>query len=434
MPPSTKPALVRSIRKWDLVAVAINSVIGAGIFGLPSKVYELAGAYSLPAFLLCGLFAGMIVLCFAEVGSRYSETGGPYLYARDAFGPAVGFTMGWLMWIARVTAFAANTSILLGYLSLFWPALAGGPVRAAAICAITLAVAGVNVIGVRDVTLTTNILTVAKMTPLVLLIVVGCFFVEPANFTFGAVPATSNFSSAMMLLVYAYTGFEMAFIPGGEMRDPKKDLPGAVFTAIGMVVVIYVLIQVVCIGTLPELAASNRPLADAASRFLGSWGAGIISLGAALSIAGNLNIVVLSASRLPFAMAVRGELPSFLGTVHKRFHTPYISIVLTAAIMAAVTLSGTFLYAVTVSTIARLFIYATTCGALPVLRRRQSAAPAGFRAPLGTIVTLAVLGLVVWLVMNTTWHEVRDTAIAAAAGLMMYALCRRQSRRVLVKT
>jgi len=218
------------------------------------------------------------------------------------------------------------------------------------------------------------------------------------------------------------------------MRDPKKDLPSAVFTAIGMVVVIYILIQVVCIGTLPELAASNRPLADAASRFLGSWGAGIISLGAALSIAGNLNIVVLSASRLPFAMAVRGELPSFLGTVHKRFHTPYISIVLTAAIMAAVTLSGTFLYAVTVSTIARLFIYATTCGALPVLRRRQSAAPAGFRAPLGTIVTLAVLGLVVWLVMNTTWHEVRDTAIAAAAGLMMYTLCRRQSQRVLVKS
>jgi amino acid transporter len=409
-------------------------VIGAGIFGLPSKVYELAGTYSLPAFLLCGVFTGMIVLCFAEVGSRYSETGGPYLYARDAFGPAVGFTMGWLMWIARVTAFAANTSILLGYLSLFWPALAGGPVRSAAICAITLLVAVVNVIGVRDVTLTTNILTVAKMTPLVLLIVVGCFFLEPANFALGAVPATANFSSAMMLLVYAYTGFEMAFIPSGEMRDPKKDLPSAVLTAIGMVVVIYILIQVVCIGTLPGLASSNRPLADAASRFLGSWGAGIISLGAALSIAGNLNVVVLSASRLPFAMAVRGELPSFLGTVHNRFHTPYISILLTAAIMATVTLSGTFLYAVTVSTIARLFIYATTCGALPVLRRRESAAPAGFRAPLGTIVTLAVLGLVVWLVLNTTWREVRDTAIAAGAGLVMYGLCRRQSQRVLVKS
>lgn len=413
--------------------MAINSVIGAGIFGLPSKVYELAGTYSLPAFLLCGVFAGMIVLCFAEVGSRYSETGGPYLYARDAFGPAVGFTMGWLMWIARVTAFAANTSILLGYLSLFWPSLAAGPARPAAVCAITLAVASVNVIGVRDVTFTTNILTFAKMTPLVLLIIVGCFFIEPANFAFGTAPAASNFSSAMMLLVYAYTGFEMAFIPGGEMRDPKKDLPSAVFTAIAMVAVIYILIQVVCIGTLPELAASNRPLADAANRFLGTWGAGIISLGAALSIAGNLNIVVLSASRLPFAMAVRGELPSFLGTVHKRFHTPYISIVLTAAVMAAVTLSGTFLYAVTVSTIARLFIYATTCGALPVLRGRQGSAPASFRAPLGSIVTLAVLGLVAWLVLNTTWHEVRDTAIATAAGLTIYAVCRRQSRRVLVK-
>src|SRR5262249_22674839 len=119
----TDARLIKSIRKWDLVAVTINAVIGAGIFGLPSKVYSLAGAYSPAAFLLCAAFAAMIVLCFAEVASRFTETGGPYLYAREAFGPAAGFTIGWLMWIARTTAFAANTSIMLGYLSLFWPAL-----------------------------------------------------------------------------------------------------------------------------------------------------------------------------------------------------------------------------------------------------------------------------------------------------------------------
>src|SRR5437879_812495 len=141
MPDPADSGLIRSIRKWDLIAVTVNSVIGAGIFGLPSKVYSLAGSYSLFAFLLCAVFAAMIVLCFAEVGSRYKDTGGPYLYAREAFGPVTGFVIGWLMWIARISAFAANTSIMLGYLSLFWPAVASGPVRSAVICLITLALA-----------------------------------------------------------------------------------------------------------------------------------------------------------------------------------------------------------------------------------------------------------------------------------------------------
>src|SRR5712671_4218326 len=163
MPGHAESGLIRSIRKWDLIAVTVNSVIGAGIFGLPSKVYGLAGAYSLFAFLLCALFAAMIVLCFAEVSSRYRDTGGPYLYAREAFGPATGFTIGWLMWIARISAFATNTSIMLGYLGLFWPLLASGPVRAAVICFITLALAAINMIGVRDVALTTNILTIGKL-------------------------------------------------------------------------------------------------------------------------------------------------------------------------------------------------------------------------------------------------------------------------------
>src|SRR6266704_273314 len=166
MPADGDSGLIRSIRKWDLIAVTVNAVIGAGIFGLPSKVYGLAGVYSLAAFLLCALFAAMIVLCFAEVSSRYKDTGGPYLYAREAFGPAAGFTIGWLMWIARISAFATNTSIMLGYLSLFWPSVASGPVRAAVICFITLALAAVNLIGVRDVALTTNILTIGKLLPL----------------------------------------------------------------------------------------------------------------------------------------------------------------------------------------------------------------------------------------------------------------------------
>jgi amino acid transporter len=283
----------------------------------------------------------------------------------------------------------------------------------------------INLLGIRDVAVATNILTVGKLAPLALLIVAGFFYLDSKSFSFGSTPAPAAFSSAMLLLVYAYTGFEIAVIPAAEIRDPRRDLPVALLTAIGVVVVFYILIQIVCIGTLPGLSASDKPLADAARRFLGPPGAAIISAGAVVSIAGNLNVVMLSASRLPFAMAARGELPGVLASVNKRFRTPQAAILLTSTLMVALTLSGTFLYAVTISTLARLLIYAATCAALPVLRWRTAAKPFTFRAPAGMAVSFAVLLLTMWLLWNTTWREGRDTAIAAAIGLMVYALCRR---------
>jgi amino acid transporter len=425
MPQSAESGLIRSIRRWDLIAVAINSVIGAGIFGLPSKIYWLVGSYSLPAFFLCGVFAAMIVLCFAEVGSRFTATGGPYLYTREAFGPTAGFTIGWLTWIARITAFAANTAVMLNYLGLFWPAITTGSARASVVCGLTLILTTINLLGVRDVAVTTNVLTVGKLAPLALLICVGFFNLEPTSFSFGPLPEAGRFSSAMLLLVYAYTGFEIAVIPAAEMNDPRRDLPVAILTMIGLVAVFYILIQTVCIGTLPGLSASDKPLADAAYRVLGRSGATIISAGAVVSIAANLSVVMLSASRLPFAMAERGELPRFLSVVNTRFRTPHASILLTSTLMAALTLSGTFLYAVTISAIARLLIYAATCAALPVLRRRAGAPPSTFRVRAGTPVVLAALLLILWLLLNSTWREVRDTAIAAGIGLFVYASCRR---------
>lgn len=210
------------------------------------------------------------------------------------------------------------------------------------------------------------------------------------------------------------------------MRDPRRDLPAAILTAIAMVVVIYILIQVVCIGTLPDLATSARPLGDAGERVFGTWGAGFISIGAALSVAANLNIVVLAASRLPFAMASRGELPKILGAVHPRFQTPHVSILFTTAMMTIVTLTGGFIYAVTVSTLARLLIYATTCGSLPVFRKRQGD-NAPFRAPMGKAAAAIVIAVVMWLLATSTWREARDTGIAVAVGLATYAVCRRGS-------
>ncbi|HEX8922374.1 MAG TPA: APC family permease, partial [Pyrinomonadaceae bacterium] len=299
----TREGLVRGIRRWDLVAVVINGIIGAGIFGLPSKVYSLIGSYSLIAFAVCALVVTLIILCFAEVGSRYDATGGPYLYAREAFGSLVGFEVGWLQWLARVTAFAANINLLVGYLSFFWPTANSEPWRTLIITALVLALTAVNVVGVRKATVLGNFFTIGKLIPLVLFIAAGLFFINSGNYSFATHPSYTAFSTSVLLLIYAFTGFEMAVIPAGEVQNPQRNIPFALLTAIGLIAALYILIQFVSIGTLPGLADSTRPLADASNNFLGTAGALIISAGAMISITGNLSLLILAGSRLPFAMS-----------------------------------------------------------------------------------------------------------------------------------
>jgi amino acid transporter len=419
--------LIRGIKRWDLVAMAINGIIGAGIFGLPSKIYALVGSYSLVAFAACALVVMMIVLCFAEVSSRFSETGGPYIYAREAFGTAVGFEVGWLMWLARLTAFAANCNLLVEYLSYFWPSATDYWPRAVVITVIVVSLTVVNIVGVRDAALVSNIFTVGKLIPLTLFIAAGLFSLNPQSFSFSAQPSFGTFSQSVMLLVYAFTGFEMALIPAGEVDKPQRNLPFAILISIGAVALIYILIQVVCIGTLPELAGSKRPLADAGRSFLGAAGANVITAGAIISIIGNLTVLILAAARLPFAMAGRRELPGAFSSTHTRFHTPHLAILATAAVMLALTLSGTFIYALTISTIARLFAYAATCSALLKLRRHGSQA-ALFKAPAGVFVSIVVLVMILWLLSYTTLREMRDTVIATGAGLIIYAAYRRMAK------
>ncbi|PYS25817.1 MAG: hypothetical protein DMF72_00530, partial [Acidobacteria bacterium] len=315
--PNSSEGLVRGIRRWDLVAVTINGIIGAGIFGLPSKVFGLIGAYSLIAFVVCALVVMLIILCFAEVGSRFNETGGPYLYAREAFGPTVAFEVGWLIWLARLTAFAANCNLMVSYLSFFWAPANSGITRVAIIVLVVIALTALNVLGVRQAAIASNIFTIGKLVPMLIFICVGLFFLNPHAFALGAQPSTGAFSQSVLLLLY------------------QRDLPRALLIAMAVIASTYILIQVVCLGTLPGLANSTKPLADAGQRFMGTTGAAIISAGAIISVAGNLNITVLSASRVPFAIAEQKQLPSFFARVHRRFFTPHISIVITTALMLA---------------------------------------------------------------------------------------------------
>ena len=412
--------LVRGIRRWDLVAIVINGIIGAGIFGLPSRVYSLIGTYSLIAFVACALVVALIILCFAEVSSRFSETGGPYLYAREAYQPAVAFEIGWLFWLARATAFAANCNLLINYLSFFWEPATTTIWRASIIVFIVAALAVINVLGIRQAAIVSNFFTVGKLVALIIFIAAGLFFLNPQAFEFGPAPPPGSFSQSVLLLVYAFTGFEMATVPAGEVRDPQRNLPRALIIAIFVVAFIYILVQVVCVGTLPGLAQSQKPLADAGMHFLGTAGGAIISAGAVISITGNLNILLLSASRLPFAMAEQHQLPQLIGSVHKRFSTPHIAIAITAALLLFLTLKSSFVQLLTISTLARLVTYGATCLALPLFRNRREIPAPVFRLPGGTVIAILSLLLIVWLLAHSTLQEAQATAIAAGVGLLIY--------------
>ena len=418
---NSSEGLVRGIRRWDLTAIVINTVIGTGIFLLPAKVSGLIGNYSVFAFVACALIVGLIVLCFAEVSSRFEQTGGMYLYAREAFGSAVGFEVGWLYWVVRVTTFATNCNAMLIYIAFFFPGANQGGWRYAIVSAIVIAISIINILGVRESTWMTNIFTVGKLVPLFVFALVGMFFIDPANFTFGAAPESGKFAEAILVLIYAFAGFEAAVIPAGETKDPQKNMPFALITALTFIAALFILIQLVAIGTLPNLAASERPLADAAGNFLGTFGASFIIIGALVSVLGNLNGGFLTTSRIPFAMAEQKELPQILAQTHSRFKTPYVSILLTGIVIFVFTIYTSFASALTIATITRLLVYASTCASLPFFRFRQDVPPAKYSAPFGIAAAVLSMLLIVWLLTRVDYQkEGLVMIVMAAIGMVIY--------------
>ncbi len=424
----TDTGLVRGIRRWDLVAVAINGIIGAGIFGLPSKVFALIGAYSIIAFIACAVVVALIVLCFAEVGSRFSATGGPYLYAREAFGSVMGFEVGWLIWLARLTAFAANCNLLIDYLGYFFPQATTPLWRALVIITVVFLLTMVNVLGVRDTARLSNIFTIGKLIPILLFIFVGIFFITPQNFSITQDLGYKTFSTSVLTMIYAFTGFEMAVIPAAEIQDPQRNQPKALLAAIALVAVVYLGIQVVCVGTLPQLSTSTKPMADAGSLFLGRAGGAIITAGVLISIIGNLNVLVLAGSRLLYALGESNEIPRLIAATHERFRTPHIAILITTIVMMLLTLWSSFSKQVNLSVIARLFSYGVTCAALIMLRKKTGAPAAMFKAPFGISLAIFTMLLIAWLLSNATLLDVRDSAIAAGVGLLIYLIHRLTKR------
>jgi len=410
------PELVRTIGRWSLTALAVNCILGSGIFGLPSIVAGLVPHFSPLAVLAAGGAMAVVVACYAEVASQFSESGGNYLYARAAFGQFAGIQVAWMTMLGRLAASAANANLLVSYLGEFWPR-AGNPIpRFVALTLVIGFLGAVNYRGVKGGTRVSDVFVVAKLLPIGILIVAGGYWlvIHRAVAAPASISGEAHWLKAMLLLFFAYGGYEAALNPMGEARNPRRDVAFALFAAIAIITAIYVLVQSIVVGVLPDPGQSARPLADAARIVMGRGGAALIAAGVLISCYGYLSANLLAGPRSTFALAERGDFPESFAAVHGTFRTPYVSIAVFAMATWMLALLGSFSWNVTLSAVARLVYYGATCAALPVLRRKQPGA-AWFRLPAGN--WFAVAGMLICVSLFTVVDFSRWLILAGTVGV-----------------
>lgn len=412
--------LNRVIGRLGFSAITLNGVIGAGIFALPAIAAERVGAFSPWLFVICAVLILTIVLAFAWAASFVSDTGGPIVYATEAFGPFVGFQTGWLLYLSRLAAMAANVVLLVTYAEWIAPALAEGWPRAVALILVTSFLTVINIIGVRSGMFAIYALSILKLLPLSLLVILGIGQVDPGLLVDSSLPPFDSLGETVLIVLYAFVGFESAVIPAGEARNPKRDIPIALIGTVFVITLLYFLIQWVSLSVLPELAGQDRPLAEVAAVLMGSVGAGMLVIGALFSIGGNGSASMLSAPRLTFALAENGHLPAWFGKVHDGWKTPANSIAFYGIAAIALALSGSFILLAVISTLVRLIMYALVIASLPALRRKYTAADNAFNLPGGMLIPGIALLLCVWLGFHASAQSWVGVAVCVAIGTALY--------------
>jgi basic amino acid/polyamine antiporter, APA family len=416
--------LRRALGRWDLTAIGVNQVIGGAIFLMPSQVAAQVGAWGPLAFLAIGFASLLVALCFAEVGSRFESTGGPYLYTRAAFGRFAAFEVGWMQWFTRVASYASVANGIALALGFYWPAVKTGWSRALMLAALMGALAVINVRGIRQSAWTVNVLTIGKLAPLAVFIVVGLFFVDPGRL--GPLPPLDGGSAAAaaLLLIFVYGGYDVVPVPAGEATAPRRHVPFALISTILVVTAVMTAAQVVAMGTLPGIEGSATPLADAALLFMGGAGALMMGVGSIVSMTGNNAGQVLTGSRMLFALAEHGELPAFVGRVHPVYRTPANAVLITSAVAFVLAVSGSFVWLAIASAVSRLLTYTASCAATLVLRSPRfegRVAPATFVVPLGPVVPLLALGVSAAVLAGASLAQLAGGLAALAAGALLYA-------------
>jgi basic amino acid/polyamine antiporter, APA family len=422
-------ALIRTIGRWSLTALVINSIIGSGVFGLPSVVSGRVGQMAPIAYFIAGTGMAVIAGCLAEVASQFRETGGPYLYARETLGRFWGIQIAWMMWLSRIAAASGTANLFTTYLGQICPRATEPAYRFAILTALVGVLAVVNYVGVKSGARASDFFTALKLLLLGTFVVAGLWWmaahgaVAPTPLTHAVEPR--DWLEATLVLVYAYGGFEAVLLASGEMRDPRHDVPIALMIGIVSVAIIYTLVQVVVSGTLSDPAATLRPIADSAAAVMGSRAATAIAVGALLSIYGYLSANMLHTPRLTFALAERGDIPAIFARIHRRFRTPDVSIVLYTVFLLAFTLSGNFRWNITLSAIVRLFAYGSIAVALLILRKRNPDADA-FRLPGGRVLAIVAILFCVVLLVRAPLSNSTVVLGTAAAATLNWALVRKR--------
>ena len=417
-------SLLRAIGVLGLAAGIINVTVGGGIFRLPADVAQSLGPAAPLAYLACALAMGLIVLCFAEAGSRVDLTGGPYAYVETAFGPFVGFLAGILLWILGTLAVAAVSVVFASNAGQLVPALRSGPGPALFLAAVFSVLGAVNIAGVQRGATLNTVATVAKLLPLLLVAGAGPFFVDSAHLAWTQAPSASTVSRTSLLLIFAFCGIESALTPSGEVKDVARTVPRAIFIAMIGITLLYVALQLVAQGVLgPDLGAAETPLADAAGRMFGPAGRTLLLIGATVSMFGYVSGMTLAVPRALFAFGRDGFLPRFVASVHPRFHTPHVAIAVQSVIAYTFAITSTFERLAILANLAVLVLYGACCLAAWRLRRldvRAGGVP--FRSAATRAAPAAACLVILWMLTGVRRDEWAALAMVLMAASALFVL------------
>lgn len=425
-------SFIRYIGRWTMTALVINTIIGGGIFGLPGELSRLLGRASPLAMVVGGLGMAVIMTCFAEVASQFSEPGGSFLYARAAFGRFVSIQIGWMHLLSVVSGLAALTALFVDYFATFLPLSHAERIL---LMAILIAIpTAVNYRGIKSGSGLSNVTSIVKLLPLALLIALGIgrFLHQPETLHVAEItaPGFSRWIRAMVFMVFALGGWEDSVIPTGEIREPRRTIPFGLLTALLLCAIIYMLLQFITVATIGARVTST-PLAEAASVLLGSNGARFVTIAALISIYGWISGSVLNGPRLAYSLGAQGDFPAVLARLHPRFNTPAIAIVLYAIFCWALAASGTFLWLAALSSGTMIILYGVTCAALIRLRKLHPQASA-FRAPFGPALSLVAVAICLGLLTGLKRTEIFllcITVLIATANWLIVARRKKPAAR-----
>ena len=411
-----QPSTRRDVGIWGAAFLALNGMIGAGIFGLPGRLDAAVGSFAPWLLLIAGLGVMLIALCYADLASRFDSSGGPQLYASAAFGPFVGFQAGWMLYAARAASIAANAHVLAAYAGALWPPLNGPATIIVTVAAITV----INIVGIRRAVDTLGGMTMLKLAPLLLIASLGLLL---APIPMPVLPHFSAVEGVALAALYAFVGFEAATIPAGETRDPRRAIPRALLLTVAGVTLLYVLVQLAYSAS--GIGASEAPLAELAAQSLGPAGALLLAVTAIVSVLANQLSAVTSISRITSSFADQGLLPRWFGRISPRFATPSNSIVAVGGIGLALALSGTFVTLAVISTVARLFAYLACVAAIPRLDWREG----GVRWIRGILLPAAASALIIGAAAQSRAQEWQAFVAFLAVGGLLYLVARIGARR-----